>query len=381
MRNTPSMRGSYSLGSIAGIRIAFNWSVLVLLGLVLFILSQDGGVFDEAYPELDRNVHFVMAVVAAAMLFGSILAHELGHAVQARRDGMEIDGITLWALGGVASFRGGFPAAGAEFRIAIAGPVVSAVLAGVFIGLGFVPSLPVAVEGVASWVGLLNLFLLAFNLIPALPLDGGRVLQAAVWGWRGDLALATRVAGAMGRGFAFLMMGGGVVVFLLTGNLITGLWLILLGWFINGWARGEVASTLATARLQGMRVGDLMVSRPVTASPDETLSHLHQLVVWGPPYTSYPVVDRGVALGLLPAVCFHEVPKADWERRVVADCMVPRGELATFDPDDDALEALMRLQSTPLGRGLVMDGSNLVGLLSITDLALALRARAATASN
>ncbi len=371
------MRGSYSLGSIAGIRIALNWSVLVLLVLVLWILSVD--VFPSTNPDLDRNVHFAMAVVAAAILFGSILAHEMGHAVQARRDGMVIDGITLWALGGVARFRGGFPGAGAEFRIAVAGPVVSAVLAGVFIGVAALPGLPVAVGGVAAWVGLLNLFLLAFNMLPALPLDGGRVLRSAIWGWRGDLVLATRVAGAMGRGFAYLMIGGGAALFFIVGD-VQGLWLAVLGWFLNSWARGETESTLVAARLSGVHVGDLMVRQPVTASPDETLAHLHQLIVWGPPYTSYPVVDRGVALGLLPAACFRDVPQADWDQRVVADCMVPSGDLATFAPDDDALDALMRLQGAPLGRGLVLDGGRMVGLLSITDLAHALRTRGAPTS-
>ncbi len=150
-----------------------------------------------------------MALAAALLFFLSLLLHELGHALEARREGMEIDGITLWLFGGVARFKGMFPSAGAEFRIAIAGPLVSLTLGVLFAGAAGFLALPDAVDGVAAWLGYINLFLLAFNMLPALPLDGGRVLRSLLWQSHGDFGWATRVAASIGRGFGYLFIAGG----------------------------------------------------------------------------------------------------------------------------------------------------------------------------
>ncbi len=366
------MGDTFSLGRVAGIKIGLNWSVLLLMALIMFSLAtswRSDTISDEAT--------FAMAVAASILFFGSILAHELGHAVQARRDGMGIDGITLWLLGGVARFKGNFPGAGAEFRIAIAGPAVSALLAGVFIGLWALPGMPEVIAQVAGWLGLINLLLLAFNLIPALPLDGGRILRSALWAWRGNMVGATRIAGGLGRGFAYLLMGGGVLLILLVGDL-SGLWLVLLGWFLSSAATAETRAITAQSGLEGVTVRDVMVEQPVTASPSETLDRLHGTVVWGPPFTAYPVVDRGVAVGLLPSRCFNEVPQARWPVTAVADCMVPLQDVETFSADSSALDAMFALQGGGLGRGLVVDEhQRIMGLVSVTDIARALRMRQA----
>ena len=180
------MIATWRLGRIAGIGIGLHWSVLVLLGLLMWTLAT--AIFPDTNPGLGDGVYFTMAVVAALAFFASILLHELGHAVQARRDGMEIDGITLWLFGGVARFAGMFPSPGAEFRIAVAGPLVSLGLGAGFVGVAFLPGLPEPVNAVCAWLGFINLLLLAFNLLPALPLDGGRMLRAGLWRWKGDLA-------------------------------------------------------------------------------------------------------------------------------------------------------------------------------------------------
>ncbi len=366
------MGDTFRLGRIAGIRVGLNWSVLVLMAIIIWSLSAN--VFPDSNPDLDQNVYFAMAVVTAALFFGSILAHELGHAILARREGMEIDGITLWALGGVARFSGNFPSAGAEFRIAIAGPIVSAFLAAGFIGLSLVPSLPGAVHGTVTWLGLINLLLLGFNMIPALPLDGGRVLRSALWAWRGDMVGATRIAGGAGRVFAYAMMAAGGAMVLFVGAL-DGLWLVVLGWFLGGAATAETRAAATQATFSDVRVRDVMIEQPVTASPDETLADLHAAIVWGPQFTSYPVVDRGRAVGLLPAQRFSEAPQAQWATKSVAECMVPIERVPTFALDDPALDAMWRLRSG-IGRGLVIDSEErMVGLLSITDIARTLRVR------
>ena len=167
------MNSGFEIGRIAGIRISIHWSWLVVFVLITWTLADS--VFPDQNPGPSDSAYLAMALAAAVLFFTSLLLHELGHAFQARREGMEIEGISLWLFGGVAQFKGMFPSAGAEFRIAIAGPLVSLAIGVVFVlgawGLG----LPAAVDGVAAWLGMINLILLVFNLIPALPLDGGRV--------------------------------------------------------------------------------------------------------------------------------------------------------------------------------------------------------------
>src|SRR5437773_2602626 len=164
------VNGNVRLGRVGGVEVRINWSWLVIFALIVWSLAD--GVFPSQNPGLSRGVHLAMAIAAAVLFFASLLLHELVHAWQARREGMEIDGITLWLFGGVSQFKTRFPSAGAEFRIAIAGPLVSLALGVVFVLIALA-GLPSAVDGVAAWLGYINLTLLVFNLIPALPLDGG----------------------------------------------------------------------------------------------------------------------------------------------------------------------------------------------------------------
>src|SRR5918999_3441085 len=190
--------------------------------------SLASAVFPNQNDGLSDATYVAMAIVAALLFFASILLHELGHAIQARREGMEIEGITLWLFGGVAQFRGMFPSAGAEFRIAIAGPVVSLLLGLFFVAIAVVTKTAEAVDGVAAWLGYINLLLLVFNLLPALPLDGGRVLRAALWGARDSFEWATRVAANIGRGFGFLFIAGGIAMFIFADS-FSGAWLAFIG--------------------------------------------------------------------------------------------------------------------------------------------------------
>ena len=234
------MNASFTLGRVAGIEIGVNWSWLVVFGLITWSLAT--AIFPEANPGLGDGTYLAMALVAALLFFASILLHELGHAVRARQDGMEITGITLWLFGGVAKFRGMFPSAGAEFRIAIAGPLVSLVLGLVFVGAAVVITGAEVVDAVAAWLGYINLSLLVFNLLPALPLDGGRVLRSALWAARKDFRWATRVAASIGRGFGFLFIAGGLALAFWT-DAMSGLWLAFLGWFLLSAASAEAASS------------------------------------------------------------------------------------------------------------------------------------------
>lgn len=363
------MGDSFELGRIAGIRIGVNWSWLVVFALIVWTLAAT--IFPDSNPGLSEGTYLAMAVIAAVLFFVSLLLHELGHALVARRQGVEIEGITLWLFGGVAKFKGMFPSARAEFRIAVAGPLVSLGIGVFFVLIALVGDLPEAVDGVVGYLGYINLVLLVFNLIPALPLDGGRVLRSILWQTKGDFRWATIVAADVARVFAYLFIGLGLAeVFFL--NSFAGVWLAFLGWFLLQ-AAGAEARYLATRQaLGGLRVRDLMVRDPITVAPDLSLGRFMDEVVWPHRYTSYPVVDDGRAVGLLPFRSVAEVPRGDWDGSSVRDAMLPLDDVPALAEDDDLVDALAKLGSSDVRRALVLDGGQLAGLLSITDLSRAL---------
>jgi Zn-dependent protease/CBS domain-containing protein len=361
---------SFELGRVAGIRIGVNWSWLVVFALIVW--SLDTTIFPSSKPGLSDGTYLAMALVAAVIFFASLLAHELGHAIQARREGMEIEGITLWLFGGVARFRGMFPSAGAELRIALAGPVVSLVLGVLFVLTAVFAPLPDEAQAVAAWLGYINLLLLLFNMLPALPLDGGRVLRASIWVFRGDFGAATRIAAGVGRGFGFLFIAGGVLLAVLWNEVVSGLWFAFIGWFLLSAVSAESRILAVRDAFGGLRVRDLMVREPDTVDAHLTLGEFMDDVVWQRRHTTYPVVEGGIAVGLLPFRRVAEVPRSEWDERLVRDCMIPRSEVPQLMPDESLVDALVEL-SDGIGRGLVLGAENhLVGFLSVSDLMRAL---------
>jgi Zn-dependent protease/CBS domain-containing protein len=368
------VRDSFTIGRIAGIRFGVNWSWLVVFALIVWTLAT--GIFPSTNDGLSDGTYVGMALVAAVLFFASLLAHELGHALVAKREGMEIDGITLWLFGGVAKFKGMFPSAGAEFRIAIAGPLVSLILGLAFAAVALGLGLPAAVDGVVFWLGYINLSLLLFNLLPALPLDGGRVLRSILWAAKGDFGWATHIAAGVGRAFGYLFIAGGIGL-LIFQSAFSGAWLAFIGWFLLTAAGAEDRYLLARQALRGLRVGDLVVRDPVTTRPDLTIGEFMDGIVWQARHTTYPVTDNGHALGLLPFRCVAEVPRSEWERRTVRDCMVPADEVPVVSEHDELIDAAGELAQSDLNRALVVDGDRFVGLLSATDVARALEVRRA----
>ena len=366
------MQDSFRLGRFFGIEVGVNWSWLVVVALIVWTLAT--GIFPAQDPGLSRGAYVAMAIVAALLFFTSLLLHELGHALVARRAGMEIEGITLWLFGGVAKFRGMFPSAGAEFRIAIAGPLVSLALGLLFALAAWRAGLPEAVDGVVAWLGYINLSLLVFNLLPALPLDGGRVLRSALWQFRGDFAWATHIASLIGRGFGYVFIAGGIFFFIFHGA-FSGAWLAFIGWLLLQAAAAEDRYLIAQRALGGLRVRDLMVRDPVTTHPDVTIGELIDEIVRRRMFTTYPVTEGGRAVGLLPFRRVAEVPRRDWDVRTVRDCMLPLADVPVVGADEPLLDAAAELGESGVNRGLVLDGERLVGLLSMTDVVRALEMR------
>ena len=363
-----TMSGNFSIGRFGGIEVRLNWSLLAVFALIVWSLAD--GVFPSTNPGLSHGDYLAMAIVAALLFFGSILLHELGHSWAARREGIEVDSITLWLFGGVSNFKGRFTSPGAEFRIALSGPLVSIVLGAIFVLLA-VAHLPSAVDGVAAWLGYINLILAVFNLIPALPLDGGRVLHAGLWRARGDFAWATRVASEIGQGFGYLFIALGLAMFIFQGS-FSGAWLAFIGWFLLQAARSEARYVATEQALEGVRVRDLMVRHPVTVDADSTISQFMDDVAWSQRFTTYPVLEGVRPIGLLPFASVVAVPRSDWDTRRIRDTMTSLDRVPRLTEDERAVDALADLSAPTANRGLVVDNGHLVGLLSITDLARAL---------
>jgi Zn-dependent protease len=357
-----------TIARVAGIEIGINWTWIGVFALILWTLA--GVEFPAAAPDRSAWAYAAMGVAAAACFFTSLVLHELGHALQARREGVPIEGITLWLFGGVAKFAGRFPSAGAELRIALAGPLVTLALAVCFGIAAAAWPRPGAVEAVLVWLAYINFALLAFNLLPAMPLDGGRVLRSVLWARSGNLATATHRATRIGAVLAALMIGGGLVTVLYGG--LGGLWLALIGWFVLEAAAAEERDVLIHDALGRASVASLMTLHPFTVDVDWSLDEMASRLRGTPRHTAYPVVDAAFeVVGLMPLQVLAEIPHTEWATRTVGDQMIPADDVVRVSASAAAGDALDLMLERESGRAVVLEGGRLVGILSLTDVARA----------
>jgi PDZ domain-containing secreted protein/Zn-dependent protease/CBS domain-containing protein len=362
------MQSTFTIARIRGIPIGVNWSWLFVFALVVWSLTTN--LFPQTYPGLSGTTYVAMGLIAAVLFFGSVLLHELGHAFQALREGMKIHGITLWLLGGVAQFSGMFPSPGAEFRIAIAGPIVSLALAVGFWLLSLAANavgLTDAVVGVTDYLGRINGILFAFNLVPALPLDGGRVLRSWLWRRTGDFQTATSLAARTGTAFGFLLIAIGLVDFFMGVGGAGGLWLVFLGWFLTQAAQGEAQAAVLQEALRGLRVRDVMTPDPITVAPGMPLDRFLESMVHGRGHTTYPVVDDGGVRGLVSLRHAGGVPADQRSTRTVAQEMAPPERMTVVHPDQP-IEEVFEAFTQDSRRAVVVDDGRVVGILSPIDV-------------
>jgi Zn-dependent protease/CBS domain-containing protein len=367
-RKERKMDGNFSIGRYGGVEVRLNWSLIAVFVLIVWSLAD--GVLPSQNPGLSDGTYLVTGIVGALLFLASILLHELGHSWVARHEGIEVDSIVLWLFGGVSEFKDRFASPGSEFRVALAGPLVSIGLGVVFVLIALA-GLPSAVDGAAAWLGYINLILAAFNLLPASPLDGGRVLHSALWRAKGDYHWATRIASEIGQGFGYLFIALGLAMFIFQGS-FSGAWLAFIGWFLLQGAKAEARYAATEQALGGMRVRDLMVRQPVTVDANSTIGRFMDDVASSRRFTTYPVLDGGSPVGLLAFSSVAAVPRAEWDTRRVRDTMIPLDEVPVLTEDEPAVDALADLSAPTANRGLVIEGGHLAGLLSITDLARAL---------
>lgn len=342
-------------------------SWLVVFALVVWGVS--GGYLPREHPGRSGATYLGAGFVTAIFFFASVLFHEFCHCLAARAGGIEVRRITLFLFGGVSHLSAEADSPSLEFRVAVVGPLSSLALALLFWGAGAVwPWTGSLVEVVLGYLATINLILAVFNLVPGFPLDGGRVLRAAVWWKTGSLSRATRVAADAGKAFAvFLMIVGGLQI--LAGNLVGGLWLLLIGLFLRSMAEGGYRETMLRQALEGVRVRDVMVEHVVTVEPGLSVDRLVRDYILHLGYKGFPVVRGTEVVGLVGLVQARSVREDERAETTVGDIMVPVEDDVQIHPDASLAEALRVLTRTGDGRLLVLERGRLVGLLTKSGLA------------
>lgn len=363
------MRETFHLGYIAGIRVGVHWSVLIIFLVIAVGLSE--GRLPEAHPERPLWQYWLVGILTALVFFGSLLAHEVAHAVVARRNGMEADSITLWLLGGAARLKDEAPSPGVELRVAGVGPLVSLVLgivfgalAAVLVALGLSG---LTVEAVA-WLAGINVLLAVFNALPAAPLDGGRLLRAFVWWRTGNRLRATSVATTAGRILGWVLVLLGLYQVLLGG--LGGLWLALIGWFLIAAATAEGGHAQTKEALNRVSVRQAMTPNPVSVHARLTIAELLQGPAYRYRHSAFPVVsgDGAAPVGLVTVHRAQEIAAREGTDATVADAMFTMDEVVTAGRDEPLGGVLLKLESSPARRALVLEDGRLVGIVSSSDI-------------
>jgi len=366
---------SVKLGRIMGIPVRIHYTMWFVFVLIAWSLAY--GYMPSQYPGLGVATYWAIGIASAVILFGSVLIHELSHSYVAKKNGLPIGKITLFFFGGVSEMTEEPQDPGLEVRMAAAGPLMSFLIAAVLGGLwylGGIANAPVAITATLGYSALINAALGVFNLLPAFPLDGGRVFRGTLWKRSKNLIGATKTATRVSEGISLLMMLGGFVS-IFFGNFVNGIWIIFLGWFIRSGAETSLRQTLVGETLSGVTVGDIM-TRDVLAAPSNiTVQQLVSEYFLVHPHDGYPVVEDGRVLGIVTMHCVRSVPKDRRETTTVGEAMIPCEQAVTVKPTASALEALNTMARQNVGRVLVLDGPRLLGIVTRGDLMRTIQTR------
>ena len=366
----------WRIGTIAGISIEINFTWLIVFGLIIYTFST--GQLPVLLPHATAAQLWITGLITALLFFASLLLHELAHSLMAQHLGAKVARITLFIFGGVSQMTHEPKDPGSEFKISVVGPLTSIVL-----GLGFLAlyrglklmDMPRLWSAPCLLVGEINLLLAAFNMLPAFPLDGGRVLRSILWHTWGSLERATRAASTAGRWFGYLMIGFGIMQ-LMAGQFTGGLWMLALGWLLSSMAAASYQRVQFDQALGGVHVHDLMSSPVATIPADTSLEdavHNYFLVAR---FTAFGVEEQGQITGLVRMDQIRAVDRSQWPVTTVGQIMQPLDDKATVRADEDAVEALMKMAENETGRLLVTDWSGkVIGIISQSDIIRLVRLR------
>jgi Zn-dependent protease len=355
------------------IRIHFTlWFVFILIAWSLAV-----GYMPHQYPGLSVVTYWAIGITSAVILFASILVHELSHSYIAKKNGLPIARITLFFFGGVSEMTEEPQDPDLEVRMAAAGPLMSFLIAGVLGALWYLGGsahAPVAIIATLGYAALINGVLGAFNLLPAFPLDGGRVLRGSIWKHMNNFVGATRSAIRVSEVISLLMMFGGFV-FIILGDFVDGLWVIVLGWFIRSGAQTSLKQTLVGDALLGVSVGNIMTRDVLTVPPEITLNQFVSDYLLVHRHGGYPVVKNGEVLGVVTLQCVRAVPKEKRDSVTVREAMVPFESTIMVKSSVTALDAMQKMARNKVGRVLVIDEDRLVGMATREDIVSTIQTR------
>jgi len=359
------MKSSFRLFQIAGIDIGIHYTWFFIFILITWSLAQ--GLFPQMYPGWDTATYWITGVLAALLLFVSVLLHELAHSLVAQARGMSVNSITLFIFGGVSNLEDEPEKPKIEFAMAIVGPLTSLILAGIFWGLAqVVENQKEPLEAMLNYLALINLILAVFNILPAFPLDGGRVLRSILWGSTGSLTKATNIAAIVGRVFGWFLIALGILQ-LFTGNFIGGIWIAFIGWFLSSAAESGRQQVTMREQLGNVKVKDIMDSELKTIGPQTSVEELVRNILQKQYGRAVPVCSNGDAVGVVTVTDIKGLPKEKWAETPVKEIMTKQ-PLYSVSPDDDLSSVLQLVTKQDINQVLVLQKGKCIGLLNRADI-------------
>ncbi len=356
------MPGSFRIFRVGGIDIDINLSWLIILALLTVSLATTW--YPQTVPHLSQSGYWIMGFVASLLLFASVLLHELAHSLVARWRGLPVSSITLFIFGGVSNLQQEPQTAGVEFQMAIVGPLTSLIIGGLMLYLSgfFTPGAPI-VAATLAYLGIVNLLLGVFNMIPGFPLDGGRVLRSIIWGISGSLRTATRWASGIGQFIAFLFIFWGLVQFF-GGQYLNGIWIGFIGWFLLQAAQAANSHVMLDSLLRGVRVETVMSPVSLSVPADLSIQQVVDGTILPHGLRAVPVMQNDQLIGLITLGDIRHVPREQWTQTPASSVMVPLARLHTVMPQQNLSDVLPLLAGNDINQVPVVREGQLVGMLS-----------------
>jgi len=356
---------SIHLGRVSGIMISIDYSWFLIFALFVFLLGQ--GYLPVVAPGQPVGWYWTIAVFTSLLFFASVLAHEMSHALVARRSHIPINNITLFIFGGVSQMEDEPPTAGDEFKMAIAGPLASVGVAIIFFGVSLLSVVAQSrlLFAAFTYLWFINIFLAIFNMLPGFPLDGGRVFRAALWQWTGNLERSTHIASLTGQtfGFLFIFIGVGSLFFPVLRN-YGGIWMALVGWFLVSAARNSYQQVVLRESLRHVSIREVMNPQTSPVPADISIEHLVTDYFLGESSSTLPVEQQGNVVGVVSVEDVRTLPRDEWKYRLVSEIMRPLSEETVLPADDDAWDAANRMAQSKRDRIIVADQNHVEGLVT-----------------
>ena len=362
------LKRKITLFKLLGFTVSLDASWVIILFLVIWSLAK--GLFPAYYLDLSEANYWRMGLAGAIGLFISIIIHEFSHALVARKYGLEIKGITLFIFGGVAEMKDEPKNPKTEFFMALAGPVTSMMLSVLFAALYQIAGtmeLSKPIMGILGYLSAINMILAIFNMVPAFPTDGGRILRSILWWIKGDIKWATKMASRVSFIFAILIIFNGVM-YMLGGNLISGIWWILIGTFLFNAAGSSYQSLMIKQSFEGKTVRDFMNPNPVTVPSGITLDEFVETYLYRYHYKMFPVIQGNEISGLITIQSLKTHPQEEWKKIHISQAMQAKDQDNSIAADTPVKDALSQMNETGLSRLLVTQKEKTVGIITLKDL-------------